>query len=100
MSDKIEHKAISLAESDSCKNRFNEVFKEGEKRGLDYVLHLEFVVSTLTEEFIDNNEIEVEPESGEKLFEAIFQRQISKRFQRRRDIPNRSSPEIDYPIRK
>jgi hypothetical protein len=84
----IEEEALALAKSDECQQRFDEVFAQGD--GLEYLDHQEFVINKLTNEFITNNtDLTIEPESGEKLFIAIFQRQISQQFQREREIPSR-----------
>lgn len=86
MPDEIEQKALQLAQSKKCRERFDELFEEGHKRDLDYVTHLEFVTEKLTEEFIDENDDYEVSSSGEQLFEAIFKRQVSKRFQRNRSF--------------
>jgi len=87
MTHKVERQARSLANSEECIDRFETVYTEGKQESLDYVSHLEYVINKLTNEFITHNdELTIEPDSGETLFKAIFQRQISEQFQRTREI--------------
>lgn len=86
MPDEIEQQAIQLAQSKQCRERFDELFEEGHRQKMDYVTHLEFVTEVLTTEFIDDRDDHNIDPSGEKLFKAIFKRQVSKRFQRNRSF--------------
>jgi len=82
LADDTEEFARKIANSEDCVERFEEVFQRGMDEDMTPEEHVDYVVDTLTDEFIredDNIQNDV-PGFGE-LLEKTFERVIAEKFQ-------------------
>lgn len=73
--------AEKIAESDECQDRFESLFQRGMDDGMDPKEHLDFVVDTLTDEFIREDEnIQNDVVGYGELLEKTFERAVAEQF--------------------
>jgi len=79
--DDIEAFAREMTHTDEFEERFDELIQEGFDKMLGPSEHLDFVVDTLFEELVaDNDDIQTEVPGVGELFEATFKKETAIRF--------------------
>lgn len=73
--------ARKIASSDECVERFEEVFQYGIDNEMTPEAHLDFVIETLTDEFIrEDDAIQNDVRGYGELLEKTFEKEVAQKF--------------------